>query len=104
MNYETVNMQKKIRKYLTNPTNNDIISHNINLFALHTDLQYKLNRQGQRPVSGHDSDSGILHPRDSSYTLLVSWVFLYTPKRQKNKLENQRFSNKNHKTILEGRS
>ena len=40
---------KKVRifseKHLTNPKNDDIISESTKLFALHTNLQYKLNRQ-----------------------------------------------------------
>ena len=67
------------QKHLTKEIINVIIVKIIKLFALHTNLQYKLNRQERCSQSGHDSGSGILHPRDSSYKLLVSGVFLYTP-------------------------
>lgn len=33
-----------MKKHLTNPTIHDIIHKSIKLFALHTNLQYKLNR------------------------------------------------------------
>lgn len=49
------------------------------LFALHTNLQYKLNRpELSRSESGHISDSGIITHGTVSYITDFVGVFLFT--------------------------